>query len=182
MKEKMPIIKLTLFILMIINLLIIFEKIMIPTIENRKLEKSKGKNEVQEEIIIKPNNPDEGEPLNVATLSEKDRITIYFSEYIRAIEERNYNQAYDYLYDSFKKNYFPTVEEYIKYILEQDLPSLMAIEYKDIYRQDEGCFILDVVITDAMGISDKAISQLIVVQEYAENDFKLNFEMNNQST
>jgi len=178
MKKKMPIFKMLLFILVIVNLLIILEKVVIPRIENKRLEKERAaqKNQISEDYTYIPE-VDEGEPIDVSKLGEYDRMTMYFSKYIRCIEERKYQQAYDYLYDGFKQNYFPTLEDYVKYILEKDLPTIMSIEYKNCYRQGE-YFILDVKISDAMGVSDEVIPQLIVIKEYAANDFVLSFEMN----
>lgn len=69
------------------------------------------------------------------TVSESERIKIYLGTYLKYIEKKDYNSAYNLLYPEFKQNYFPTLEEYEKYIKEQQFPDMLAIEYEQISLQ-----------------------------------------------
>ena len=114
----------------------------------------------------------------VASLNEKQRMQTYFGRYLSYIESGNYEEAYNLLYDGFKQNYFPTLEDFESYA-QNNYPSNMVVEYTNIERQGT-IFILTVKIRNALSDNTQTDvkEQQIVVTENNVNDFKLSFEVN----
>lgn len=114
----------------------------------------------------------------VASLNERQRMQTYFGRYLSYIESGDYESAYNLLYDGFKQNYFPTLEDFESYA-QNNYPSNMVVEYTNIERQGT-IFILTVKIRNALNDSTQtdAPEQQIVVTENDVNDFKLSFEVN----
>ena len=102
----------------------------------------------------------------------------YFGRYLSYIESGNYEEAYNLLYDGFKQNYFPTLEDFESYA-QNNYPSNMIVEYTNIERQGT-IFILTVKIRNALSDNTQTDvkEQQIVVTENNVNDFKLSFEVN----
>ena len=113
----------------------------------------------------------------IATLTEKQRMQTYFGQYISYVESKNYEKAYELLYDGFKQNYFKTLDEFRSYA-ENNYPKNIVVEYTDIQRQGS-LFILTVKIKDALDSIDQegAKEQQVVIIENSTNDFKLSFEV-----
>lgn len=109
-------------------------------------------------------------------MGERDRMEYYVSSFINAVENKQYDEAYDMLYDDFKKNYFPlytNFEEYAK----TTFPSTISIEHTNIERNGS-VYVLWVKIADPLAgkSSEKEIN--FVVQENNLNDFVLSFSVN----
>ena len=51
-------------------------------------------------------------------------------------EEKNYEKAYNLLYEDYKNNYFPTLEDFEKYAKER-YPDFMRIEHTYMSRQGD---------------------------------------------
>ena len=113
----------------------------------------------------------------IATLTEKQRMQTYFGQYISYVESKNYEKAYDLLYDGFKQNYFKTLEEFKNYA-ENNYPNNIVVEYTNIQRQGT-LFILTVKIKDALDSIDQegVKEQQVVIIENSTNNFKLSFEI-----
>lgn len=111
----------------------------------------------------------------IATLTEKQRMQTYFGQYISYVESKNYEKAYDLLYDGFKQTYFKTLEEFKSYA-ENNYPNNIVVEYTNIQRQGT-LFILTVKIKDALkSIDQEGIEeQQVVIMENSTNDFKISF-------
>lgn len=111
----------------------------------------------------------------IATLTEKQRMQTYFGQYISYVESKNYEKAYDLLYDGFKQTYFKTLEEFRSYA-ENNYPNNIVVEYTNIQRQGT-LFILTVKIKDALdSIDQEGIEeQQVVIMENSTNDFKISF-------
>lgn len=116
----------------------------------------------------------------VATLNETQRMQTYFGRYISYIESGDYQSAYALLYDGFKQNYFPTVEDFTTYA-QNNYPTHMVVEYTNIERQGT-IFILTVKIRDVLNSTTDAEvpEQQIVVTENDINDFYISFAVNEQ--
>ena len=101
----------------------------------------------------------------------------YFGTYISYVENEKYQEAYNLLYDGFKQNYFPSIEDFTNYV-QNNYPSNIVVEYTNIERQGT-IFILTVKIRDALNDSTQTEVQenRVVVMENATNDFKLSFEV-----
>ena len=82
----------------------------------------------------------------LSEMTEKERITFYFSKYIEYIENGNFEEAYNMLYGEFKNTYFKTLESFEDYI-ETKYPEIMAINY--VSFQTEGpYYIISVKVED----------------------------------
>ena len=113
----------------------------------------------------------------IASLTEKQRMQTYFGQYISYIESKNYEEAYNLLYDGFKQTYFKTLEEFKDYAI-NNYPNNIVVEYTDIQRQGT-IFILTVKVKDALNSIDQEgiEEQQVVIIENSTNDFKLSFEV-----
>ena len=111
----------------------------------------------------------------IASLTERQRMQSYFGQYISYIENKDYESAYNLLYDGFKQTYFKTLEEFETYA-QSHYPSNIVVEYIDIERQGT-LFILTVKVRDALASIDQqgAQEQQVVVMESSTNNFKLSF-------
>lgn len=171
MKNKMLIIKIVTVVLVFMNIIILFERIILPKFKSSpKAQDDTYVQDLEEKYIQNGQLPPTSE------LSEKDRLRLYLATYIRSLEERNYEKAYGYLYDNFKQNYFKTIDEYKHYIENKNFPDIIAIEYNDISRQGE-YYILDVTLSDAMDDDGFKEYILFVIKENAADDFDLSFEI-----
>lgn len=113
----------------------------------------------------------------IASLNEKLRMQTYFGTYISYIESQEYENAYNLLYDSFKQNYFPTLQDFITYA-QQKYPKNMVVNYKDISREGT-IYIITVEIRDALNSNKQTeIEDIqVVITENDVNDFKISFEV-----
>lgn len=111
----------------------------------------------------------------IATLSEKLRMETYFGQYISLVESKDYEGAYNLLYDGFKQTYFPTIEEFTAYC-KNNYPNNIVVEYTDIDREGT-IFILKVKLRNPITDSTQTevSEQQIVIIENDINDFKLSF-------
>ena len=113
----------------------------------------------------------------ISSLSEQLRMETYFGQYISLIESKDYEGAYDLLYDEFKQTYFPALEDFISYA-QENYPSNMVVEYTNMERQGT-IFILYVKIRNPL--TDRTDSEVqeqrVVILENSVNDFKLSFEI-----
>lgn len=110
----------------------------------------------------------------VRTRSEKERMQVYLSEYLKFIEDGKYDLAYEKLYPEFKNNFFETEQEYISYV-KSHYSTLMMIDYEDIQRQGN-IYILSVKITDLDDIQTES-ENVFMVQENGLNDYYISFQV-----
>lgn len=111
----------------------------------------------------------------LSKMGERDRMEYYCGEYFSHLEKKEYNEAYELLYDEFKKNYFPTVDDFIAYI-EKTYPEKWALSYGDITRQGD-IYVLKIEILDILGSRDNQKSQRIVIRENTYHDYVLSFQV-----
>ena len=118
----------------------------------------------------------EAEIVQLKNMTEKKRMQTYFSKYLSYMEEGKYEQAYNLLYDEFKQNYFPTIEEYIEYV-EKTYPKMLLVNYENMERQGK-YFIIDTTITGVNEQGETArIEQKFIVYEKDYNDFMMSFNV-----
>ncbi len=108
-------------------------------------------------------------------LGEGERMEYYCAEYFKCLEDGDYDGAYNLLYTEFKKNYFPTVEEFEKYV-KKTYPEYWALQYDDITRQGD-LYVLRLKILDVLGSRDNEKVQRIVIKENTYNDFVVSFQV-----
>lgn len=108
--------------------------------------------------------------------TERDRIEYYCGQFFKNIENKNYENAYKVLYPEFKQQYFPTIEDFKKYV-QKTYPSVLAINYDDFDRQGD-IYITTVLVDNALAKDNsKQFSQRIVVQESDYNKYVLSFQV-----
>lgn len=111
----------------------------------------------------------------LSTLGEWDRMDYYCGEYFKYLVDKNYESAYNLLYPEFKEKYFPTLDDYTKYI-EKTYPNGFSWTDEDITRQGN-VYVLKVKILDTKGTRDNEKSQRIVLKENNYNDYIISFQV-----
>ncbi len=116
------------------------------------------------------------EKLELSEKNETERMQYYVKKFIRTIEEKNYEDAYEMLYKEFRNNYFSTLESFEKHVKEK-FPSHMSLDYTNCERNGE-IYILWVTMKD-IGAMEKTsgIEMNFVVKENELNDFVLSFSV-----
>lgn len=108
--------------------------------------------------------------------TEAERIKTYLGSYLKYIETKDYDSAYNLLYPEFKQNYFPTIEDYKKYIQEQDYPDLMTIDYDSISTQGE-LYIVTIRIGNMTARSEtQKVEKDFIIKENNYNDYLISFK------
>lgn len=116
-------------------------------------------------------------------MNERDRMEYYYGIFLNHVEMKNYEAAYDLLYDGFKERYFPTIETFKKY-MELRYNSNMTVTYTNIERNGD-LYILWATVADLskkQNFADDIVgydtfSINVVIQEYDFNDYKLSFSI-----
>mgnify|MGYP000217003885 CR=1 FL=1 len=164
-------------ILIVINLTLYTKKILQPKQDEQKTYQLTTVVRDKEENTKKITVPETDEEIikKLSTLEERDRMEYYCGVYFKHIEKKEYEQAYNLLYTEFKKNYFPTIEDFEEYV-QKTYPSTWALEYSDITRQGT-IYVLKLKILDLYGSKENEKSQRIVVQENNYNDFVISFQV-----
>lgn len=109
-------------------------------------------------------------------MEEKDRMEYYFGMFLGYIEEGKYEKAYDLLYPDFKNSYFPTLEDFEKYI-PTVFTEMSDIAHENIERSGD-VYILWIQIADAIhGKPSDKKKMNIVIQEKDYNDFVMSFSV-----
>lgn len=109
-------------------------------------------------------------------MEERERMEYYVGMFVDYVESGKYEVAYNLLYEDFKNNYFPTIEDFKNY-----MPTLFSemsnIEYENIERSGD-LYVLWINITDAVNgkVGDKKQIN-VVIKENDYNDFVLSFSV-----
>ena len=172
MEKKIVNILLTIVVLILIAInIIIFTK---NNFKKADLNET-NENTVEENIIVNAEEQIENVITNkVIEMTEKERMQTYFGTFIKYIREKKYEDAYGLLNESFKSNYFPTLESFETYV--QKYPKESTVDYQYIERQGE-LFVLTVQIKDMFDSSVEPISQRVVIRELGVNKFTLSFQV-----
>lgn len=173
MKEEIKIIDVILIlvavILITINIIVYMKIYLIPNsnINNSTIKEESNEidiNKADEEVVLE----------KLKSMSERDRMEFYFSEYATYIEDGAYEKAYDLLYPEFKNNFFPTLEKFEEYA-KKIYPEFMTFSYNNIDRQGY-IYVLNIDIID-IDNKDNKKSHRVVIQENDFNDFVLSFQV-----
>lgn len=174
---KKNIFKIIIFIsIIMIILLVILVKVIEKnnsnqTITNEQLvldsEKQEEENQKKtEESVLKD---------KLSNMTERERMEFYFSQFIAKVESREYEEAYNMLYDEFKENYFPELNDFEIYV-KSKFPKMMNVEYTNFERSGE-IYILFVTIDNALLKEDETSRKEMkfVVKETGINEFVMSF-------
>lgn len=110
-------------------------------------------------------------------MEERDRMEFYFGMFLDYVENEKYEEAYDLLYEEFKQNYFPTLEDFTKYV-QKTFPEMATIKHENIERNGE-VYVLWIEIADVLngGPNDEKKEMNIVIHENDYNDFVMSFSV-----
>lgn len=181
-KQKTP--QKKLLILLIIAILLILINAynigrLIIIANNRKLAENgtssnleSSENVTAEEI---EQNAEEREVEGLKDADERTRIQQYCGKFIRFIESKDYESAYNLLYPDFKNNYFKTLDDFTKYVQEKFPSDLIIVSYDNIERQGQ-YYVLFTTITSPLE-PDYSMDQRFFFVENDFNDFLLSFEV-----
>lgn len=176
MKEKN---KLTYIILIIIILILVFFNIRVFINNNFEKISSKNPNEITNRVYnVTTEEEDERNRNNkIASLDTRKRMQTYFGTYISYIESKDYESAYNLLYDGFKQTYFPTLQDFENYA-KSTYPSNIVVNYIDISREGT-MYIIELEIKDALSSNKQTgiESTKAVILEADVNDYKISFEI-----
>ena len=111
----------------------------------------------------------------LSTQGERDRMEYYCGEYMKHIENEEYEKAYNMLYSEFKQKYFPTVEEFEEYV-KKTYPKYFSLDYDDITRQGD-IYVLRLKIFDTLGNKNDEKVQRVVIKESNYNDYVISFQV-----
>lgn len=152
----------------ILLLILIFTILLIILLLIVKLQKTEPTNTTSEDMTYFEDTTVD----KLAQMTEKERITFYFSIYIKNIENKKFDEAYNMLYDEFKNTYFDNIEKFKSYI-EKKYPEIIAVDYIS-FQREGNYYIISVKIEDI--INEKSFEQKFILREYDYNDFKLSFQ------
>ena len=107
---------------------------------------------------------------------ERRRMQIYFGQYMRLIETKQYEKAYLKLNADFKQANFGDVNKFIEYC-KKTYPTSSSIEYDTINRNGD-MYVLTVNITDSFNSNFKTLTQRVVVKEISNNNYEISFQIN----
>lgn len=133
---------------------------------------------VTEKNVISENNTNSDNDVitKLKSMSERERMEYYFSEFMDYVENGKYQEAYDLLYPEFKENYFKTLEDFKEYV-DKTYPEFVSFSYNDIERQGSIYVLMITVINPELKKEDSKMSQRIVIKENNFNDFVLSFQV-----
>lgn len=115
------------------------------------------------------------EVIELSEKNERERMEYYVSKFTEAIETKEYETAYEMLYDEFKENYFPTLESFETYIKEK-FPKFISLDHTNCERNGE-IYVLWTTMSDVLITSYNAVEMNFVIKENALNDFVLSFSV-----
>lgn len=163
-------------LLIIINLILYSKKFLTPQDDFVTYQTTTVVEGKEEKLEVKVATTDEEIIKELSEMNERERMEYYCGKYLKYIEDKDYESAYNLLYMEFRKNYFPTYEDYVEYI-EKTYLSELAVEYDDITRQGT-IYVLRLKLIDMLGDkTDEQTTQRIVIQENYYNDFVISFQV-----
>lgn len=154
-------------VLLLIALFIVILLILITIVNMQDLKKTKETEKKDETTYFEDSSVNK-----LASMSEKERITFYFSKYIENIENGDYETAYNMLYDEFRDTYFDTIENFESYV-KGKYPEIISVEYLEFKREGK-YYIISVKILDIS--NNEVFEQKFILIEYDYDNFKLSFQ------
>lgn len=161
-------------ILIILAFLIVFALIIMIKISENKNTNSNTVKSTDNAVQIAEKNKN-GITEKIVSMSEADRIKAYIGQFLTSIESKKYDEAYSYLNDSFKQNYFQNVDAFKSYA-EKKYPTNPKISYESVTRQGE-IYVAKVKISDLFNSDFQEFTQRFVIRENSANDFKISFQV-----
>ncbi len=162
---------------LIIGIAIILILIILVFVTNKKnndTDTYEGMTDEEIEVTVKES-VNEMKKNDLGGMGERDRIEYYISSFITSIENKQYEEAYEMLYEDFKKNYFPTFDKFKEYASTK-FPTEISLNYTNIERNGT-VYIVWADLSNPLGSKDSKIEMNFVVQENDLNDFDMSFKV-----
>ncbi len=142
---------------------------------NRQQQEQEEQNALQDDEMSQED-IDKEQLTNLKSMGEEDRMYTYFYQYITMIESGKYEEAYNTLYEDFKTQYFPTIEDYKNYV-QGRYPTFISVKYNGIERQGEYYILTVLISSDIPSESGTTLQQKFILHEKDFNDFELSFQV-----
>lgn len=113
------------------------------------------------------------EKYNSSTNEVKVRMNA--EKVIEAINAKDYQYIYDKLDDTFKSNYYNTVND-LEEVIKNNLFDTNEVEYTNVY-QEEGVYVYQLKVKDAQNASTNEKDLTIIMQLQEGTDFKMSFSI-----
>ena len=170
-KEQMLII----LIGIILILIIIIGVSAILTIDNNEDEETEKASLVSEETTEEI--AEETTLEKLYDMTEQERITYYCASFFKLVDNEEYEEAYEILYDEYIENYFPTLASFSVY-METYFPENFSLDYTNFERLGD-IYVLWVDVSDTLnGSYGHNFSLNVVIRENDFNDYDLSFSRN----
>ena len=159
------IIAIVILLILLIILIVMFRKSKPINISKVGIEKADEQYREQKDLQIKT---------ELSQKSEQERMQYYCANFFKLVDTNNYESAYELLYDKYKENYFPTLNNF-KVYFEDYFPSDFGLSYDNIERLGD-IYVLNVNVKDTVnGSYGKNFGMYVVVKENGLNDYCLSF-------
>lgn len=164
-------------ILTVINISVYINLVITPSKKaNEVLKKYSSIDYTKGETTQADNKNDDENLEKLKSMSERERMEYYFSEFMEYIENGKYQEAYNLLYPEFKDTYFKTLDDFEKYV-NKTYPDFVSFSYNDIDRQGYIYVLTITIINPDLAKDEAKKSQRIVIKENDFNDFVLSFQV-----
>ncbi len=107
--------------------------------------------------------------------SNERKVLMNISKFIKMINAKDYINSYKLLPQSFKNNYFPTIEQYKDYI-KKNFFEYNNIEYDDLEKQDD-IYIYKIKLTDITNQQNNIIEKNMIVKLGEDYNFVMSFNI-----
>ncbi len=133
-------------------------------------------NMTEEEIAAAVNEEIEEMEVNeLSSLGERDRMEKYVSNFVKDVENGNYESAYSMLNEEFKTKYFGTLDEFEQYA-KAHFPKMMALDHTNFERIGD-TYVMWVTLYNSLKGKDSGVEMKFVVKESALNKYELSFSV-----
>lgn len=108
--------------------------------------------------------------------TEIEKVIINIKRFFMGIDDKNYGYSYNVLAESFKKNKYPTKNDFMSYV-KQNFFEENNIEYIS-YEKENGLYIYNIKLTDATGKSSEAKELNVILRLNSRMNFEMSFGVN----
>ncbi len=163
----------TLPIIIGVSVVVVIAGIMITNNSNKEPDYSKMTEE--EKTVAINEKIDKIDLTELSEMNERERMERYVGKFLEEVRNKNYEVAYEMLYEDFKDKYFKTLEEFESYA-KTKFSSRVSVEYTNIERNGD-IYVLWLNITNPLKSKSEAKEINFVVRENALDDFELSFSV-----
>ena len=159
-------------ILLMCNLILYNNKFLTPASDNQKVIQEY--NQREQNIIAQNTEIDEEQArmsdeeiadeklTDLKSMGEADRMYTYVGDFFSKIEAEDYEEAYNRLYDDFKQQYFPTLDNFSSYV-QKTYPAFISLQYDGIERQGEYYIVTVTIKSSVSSLSFSNVQQKIIL-------------------